>query len=195
MSHHHGNPSTTSTLHHVLVWYYHLSPPACHLVLFTTRAMQQQQQSTTDAVLVNTNNLNNKYLHKWLTAVCTGNNIFLSYCVHKSKLGTFRSPLNEHQIFEFQEVSLYPPSVLTAQVAKCAAPSCLMRRLTASFQSPFCCNWILSKDAFYTVIDWLKGCDSTHKVLILAFLSVCPFIFLCFLDWSKVFQKSEVILY
>lgn len=74
-------------------------------------------------------------------------------------MGTFYSLHHEGQILRFQKVSLYPLCVLIAQVAKVYPPPLPppaqyeetdMKKLVLS---PSSCNWIMSDDAFYTVID------------------------------------------
>lgn len=77
-------------------------------------------------------------------------------CVYDSDLGTFHSLHHEGQILKFQKDSLYPRCVLIAQVAKVSPPFLLcektdMKKLVLSV--PFTGNWIMSENAFYTVIN------------------------------------------
>lgn len=83
-----------------------------------------------------------------------------------------------------KEVYLYP-CVLIAQVAKVypPPPPCSIRgnwHEEASSQSPSSCNWIMSDDAFYTVIDWfilrlwqyLQSADTSISVYLPFYLSL-----------------------
>lgn len=120
--------------------------------------MQQQPSTTTDAVLKNRKKKKKTHTSDW--ELYAQEKYFpLISCVHDSDLGTFHSLHHEGQILRFQKRFLCTHYVLIAQVAKVYSPlpaqyeETDMKKLVLSV--PLSCNWIMSDNAFYTVIsDW-----------------------------------------